>query len=170
MTQVIERIISGACVGADMGGLYAAEALGFPTGGWDWHHTDWLAERFGIRPAKEFKKMNVESHNRTMLNVLDSDCTIHCATSTEKVTNWPLHEWRKPYVEIRWDGYGKEDWPFEENMKKVREFMALMRYIQGAPLVINIAGDAKIHMESEVSEFLQVTWEPFVVRKETISV
>lgn len=162
MTQIIERIVSGACMGADMGGLYAAEDLGLPTGGWDWSHSEPLFQRFGIQDVNDFKRDGITSRNRTLINAIDSDCTIHCATSTEKVTNYPLDGWRKPYIEIRWDGYGSEDWPFEENMRKVREFMVAMHMIQGHPLRINIAGDAKHHMEAEVREFLSVTWEPFV--------
>lgn len=163
MNKIIEKIISGACIGADMAGLYAAEDMGIPTGGYNWNQdvrNGELKARFGINPAKDFPFL--DTNDRTTLNVIASDCTLHFAHAGEKVTLFPLERWRRPYMEIRMDDYSDPTWLEDSVIEETRDFLRLMRYIMRRPLIVNIAGNADTKMEPLVREFMCVMLEPLI--------
>lgn len=160
---MIEKIISGACPGADMAGLYAAEAMGIPTGGFNWNNdarNDALHDRFGIVAASNSDLL--DTSDRTQLNVIHSDCTLHFKHGGEAVTIYPLKQWRKPYHEILMMDYSNPTWMDEDVIRDCRQFILWMRAVMGRDLTINIAGNADTEMETLVKEFLEVMLEPLI--------
>lgn len=86
MTQVkIDKIISGGQTGADQGGLWAARALGIPTGGWAPH--GWLTENGPQRALLESFRLVEHSkgyRDRTIANLLYATATIIIADRLDR--------------------------------------------------------------------------------------
>ncbi len=131
---MIEKVISGGQVGADLGGLAAAHSLSIQTGGWV---PKGFKTKYGARP--ELSKLGLIEHTsdqyapRTFANVKDSDGTIRLAydfnSRGELLTLKAIDSYKKPHFDI--DLNDKEfvffvtDWIKDNNIK-----------------ILNIAGNA----------------------------
>ena len=160
--DVIEKVISGVCIGSDIAGVRAAKRLGIPTGGWNWSKSP--MPEYNVRGMEEHPFME---HDRTAANVLEAHVTIHIATESERVTLYPLAKFRKPFYEVRVYKHDGKWVVAEDAVYDLCEWLIMARMFFGHPLIINIAGDAKPAMEPLVEQFLTevltTLWEPAMV-------
>jgi len=106
---MLDKVISGAQTGADLGGLIAAKFHGIDTGGW---MTQGFRTQNGPKP-EYVQKFGIKQHcsasykDRTWENAADSDGTIRIAcyfgSSGEKCTLNGIKAYGKPHIDIQID-------------------------------------------------------------------
>jgi len=154
----IDKFISGAQVGADIAALRAVARRGYPTGGTmpkgfrtkDGPRPDW-AEEFGL----------AESHSpnyppRTWANVRDSDMTIRIAVDYnspgERLTATACRSTKRRMVDIPLYRHDADRLyvALEGHIGAAVFDIVRYRHLLKRPLVINIAGNARIDIEPAV--------------------
>lgn len=155
---MIEKVVSGGQIGADIAGLKAARVWGIQTGGFmprgfrtlQGRQPDY-SSRYGLKQTA-----TGEYPERTFLNVQVSDGTVRFAvnfdTRGERCTLKAITKFSKPYfdVQIRFDEWWPQHWcayppPGE-----------LAKWIETAGVkVLNVSGNAKLDIEPIVEEYLK---------------
>lgn len=104
---MIERIVSGAQTGADQGGLYAAQILDIPTGGYA--PRGWLTEQGPMRELMQsfgLVECKVGGYAvRTAMNVAESDGTVvfgKINSPGSKLTIGACVTSKKPCLVLEW--------------------------------------------------------------------
>ena len=139
---MISKIISGAQVGADRGGLDAAIALGVPIGGWA--PRGWLAEDGTIPEVYRAHMRETASKSypeRTRYNVRDSDATVifrRVDSDGSRLTEEFCERLRRPYLLLAGD---LVDDPERCAPKIVRFLNELNDYRNQDSVVLNVAGN-----------------------------
>jgi hypothetical protein len=146
---VIEKVISGGQVGADIAALRAASRLGIPTGGWC--PAGW---RTLAGPNKALRGLGLREHPspkyppRTFANVRDSDATIRIASTFdsagEKCTLRAIRQYGKPYHDIPL--FYRKGWRVSSNT--VRDARAFLE--EHDVRTLNVAGNASANLEVAV--------------------
>jgi Circularly permutated YpsA SLOG family len=149
---MIERVISGGQIGADIAGLRAAKALGIETGGYmplgwkakDGAHPEYYTE-FGMIEAPG------DYAYRTALNVLRSDGTIRFATNWksygEQATLREIEHYKKPYLDV-------DPSKLSENSALYEVHVAESWIIAANIKVLNVAGNGRKDIEEFVTMFM----------------
>lgn len=144
---MIEKIISGGQIGADLAALIAGKMLNIPTGGW-------MPKGFKTKKGNKpnyLEEFGVQEHTsskyspRTYSNVRDSDATIRFAnnfnSAGEICTLKAINYYNKPYMDILVSNppSHKEvaDWIVQNNIK-----------------TLNVAGNADEDIEEFVCNYL----------------
>lgn len=147
---MIEKVISGGQIGADVGALRAAKKAGIATGGW---MPKGFRTNDGPRPgyARMYGIVETDGDNypkRTYLNVRDADATFRLAynftSPGERLTLRYVRELDRPHLDIpierariwrspRWAA----EWLIKHNVK-----------------TLNVAGNADQFIESIVENYL----------------
>lgn len=155
---MLEKVISGAQVGADIAGLRAAHKLGIPTGGFV---TKGARTLFGPLPQEEIDKYClVETaaggySDRTFKNVESSDMTIRFAynfySPGEKCTLRAIMKYDKPFFDVTLfihEGMvlrrESTDTMIADALRQIRRFDVK---------VLNIAGNGNQAIEDYVEHF-----------------
>lgn len=152
----LEKIISGAQIGADIAGLRAAKKLGIETGGWI---PKGFKTLLGSKPEykKEFGLMECGSENykdRTFANVLDSDATVRFAynfeSPGERCTIKAVRKYLRPCFDVHLYSTSRGwEWSVDDG---IPEFLAFLGEYE--PEVLNIAGNANAAIEPVVEQYL----------------
>lgn len=156
---MIEKIISGGQVGADIAALRAGRVLNLRTGGWmplgfrtlDGDKPEY-AEEFGMQ-----ENQSPKYNDRTFLNVRDADVTVRFALNFdspgERCTMKAIRTYGKPYYDVpifdRGDFWGTNYVPSR---------LALDLY-EDKVKVLNVAGNANSGIENFVELYLIETVE-----------
>jgi len=149
---VIEKVISGGQIGADIAALRAARKLDVPTGGY--MPLGWLTIK-GPRPEYEPWYGMVEASVpgypfRTMMNVRESDGTLRFATSWdsrgELATLREIRKYRKPHYDI----HPSYITTMDEQLSAVRQWIS-----DHDIKILNVSGNATIGIEPFVEEFIE---------------
>lgn len=149
---MIERVISGGQVGADIAGLRAAKKLGIPTSGYapvGWSTTRGpqpeLLKSFGLveAPTKGYPQ-------RTRLNVKNSDCTLRFAfnwdSGGERCTMREILRYKKPFFDI-----GIDEDELYPHPRMVAHFL-----FNNKIKILNVAGNAATRIEPLVEQYMIV--------------
>jgi hypothetical protein len=154
LEQMVEKIISGGQVGADIAALRVAKRLGIPTGGLATKDFRILG---GTNPelGTEYNLVELESITyppRTYANVETSDGTMRFAysflTAGERCTMKAINKFRKPYFDV---GVSRQVLsPY------IGEIEAARAWIEDNHIrILNVAGNAVPGIEPFVEEFLE---------------
>jgi Circularly permutated YpsA SLOG family len=160
---MLDKIISGGQTGADQGGLYIAQALGIPTGGYMPHgfRTDSgpnpeLAHRFGL----------IETHSthypaRTRANVIMSDGTLIFGRPSpgSKLTYNLCLQYKKPSYVVLWP-INISAWPNIGSL--IESFTAWLESNQIK--ILNVAGNRESQNPGifrAIQTFLQQALDPY---------
>lgn len=152
---MLDKVISGGQIGADIAGLSAAKRLGIATGGTA--PKGWMTLKGPQEQALRFYGLVECSEKgypaRTMRNVRNSDATIRIAldfnTPGEACTLRYITKYKKPYFDVRLDPIGYEDYQFTPLSQELAHWI-----ISNGFNVINIAGNAKSYIEPSVEHYL----------------
>lgn len=157
---MLEKVISGAQTGADLGGLLAARLFGIKTGGWmpkgfrnlNGNHPEY-AELFGIT-----EHMDSGYKARTWANAGDSDATLRIAcnfsTAGEICTLNGIRHHNKPWFDVEIN----QDKPIV-HAAKIHEFVRFLEKYEVKTL--NVAGNSHKTwkgMQSVTVQFLSGTF------------
>lgn len=142
----LKRVVSGGQTGSDQGGLFAAKANGFETGGFAPQGFRTLAGNNPTLLRDEFGLEETSQRNyqvRTALNVKASDATIRLATNYnspgELCTLRAITQYKKPFLDIDLNLVHKHgDNEYIQN--KVNESLQFL--ITHQVEILNIAGNA----------------------------
>lgn len=150
---MIEKVISGGQIGADVAGLDAAECSGIPTGGHmpkGFRTIDGpapqIAERYGLEEAA-----TSDYPSRTRLNVLNSDGTIRLAL------NWSSPGERRTLAEIKCAGKPHFDVDLDGliGVKLEEKVSDAKAWVSEHDIrVLNVAGNARADIEPTVWLFI----------------
>jgi hypothetical protein len=147
----VEKVISGAQIGADIAGLRAAKRVELETGGWmprgfiarDGPHPEY-ADQYGIKEHASSKYPP-----RTEQNVFDADATVRFATNFQSAgeicTLNAIKRYEKPYLDVPIRGW---------ILMHPDQFMLWLALEEVR--VLNVAGNALPWIEPLVEEFLVV--------------
>jgi hypothetical protein len=143
----LEKVISGGQIGADIAGLRAAQRAGIPTGG---YMPLGFVTLFGLRPeyASEYGMQECPINgyrHRTFENVRHSDGTLRIAyrfnSAGEICTMQAIRQIDKPWLDV------SPSCPV-----KPRAVASWLQYY--GIRVLNVAGNADIHLEPFVETYL----------------
>lgn len=150
---LITKIISGGQIGADIGALRAAVALGIETGGWmpqgfktlEGDHPEY-AEAYGMQ-----EHMCLGYPPRTRQNVLESDATLRIAynfdSPGERCTLNAIREFSRPHTDVR----------VEEGQGRLGTgaLYLVQAWLQNYEIsVLNVAGNARSELEFITEDFI----------------
>lgn len=156
---MVEKVISGGQIGADIAALRVAKRLGIETGGFA---TRGFRTKKGKAPELGSKYGLVELDSvlypqRTYANVEVSDGTMRFAysflTAGERCTMKAINKFHKPFYDV--DVGKQQPFPTTSDIK-----WAAMWIVQNDIKVLNVAGNAVPEIERFVEEFLERCLEP----------
>lgn len=160
--MILEQVISGGQIGADIAALKAAKQFGIKTGGWapkDFRTRD------GNNPALGTVYGLNEHHSilyppRTDANVVMADGTIRFAhdfnSPGERCTFKALARWQQPFIDIELRGNSLTGW----HCSDARAFWWAANWIVDNNIkILNVAGNADPSIESFVEEYLTDMFE-----------
>ena len=181
-TELITQVISGMQSGADIAGLYAAEALGIPTGGngTKGHISEAgktpkermeLAERFNIQEGE-----STSLPERTMKNVDDAGATIafrtQPSTGTDKTIGYAqTGRWQRGNSKegIYNDGY-RPVLVLNTTNSTAKNIKLIKDFITQNPGVINIAGSRESSVsgsQKQIQKVLEIAFKELKQVKKT---
>jgi len=172
--SIITKVISGMQSGADVAGLYAAEALGISTGG---NGTKGHISEAGKTPKERTelaKRFNIEEGQstslpqRTMKNVVDSNATIafrtQASVGTDKTIGFAqTGKWSKGNTKegIYNDGY-KPVLVLNSTNSSAKNIKLIKDFIKQNPGVVNIAGSRESSVpgsQKQIQKLLEISFK-----------
>lgn len=151
---MIEKIISGGQIGADIAALRAAKKCGIETGGW---LPKFCTTKDGLRPEylTDFSMLEHSSSGykpRTFANVRDSDATMRFAhyfgSAGERCTLKAIEKYKKPVLDVFLVKYDRM-WTSTITASEAANW--LDKY---SIKVLNVAGNADRSIEFFVEDFI----------------
>lgn len=152
---MIEKVISGGQIGADIAGLRAAKAAGIKTGGFAPRcFKTLIGPNLNLRTEYGLVQCDQDDYpHRTRMNVFHSDCTIRFAINWnspgELATIREIKRFNKPYYDVSLLGW-------EEAQVAIPEPQYIAEWLKKIDArVVNIAGNALVSIELTVEFFLR---------------
>jgi hypothetical protein len=157
--ELLETVISGGQVGADIAALRAAVACGLATGGYaprGWRTAQGPKPELGhIYHLSEHKSTSYPP--RTRANVRDSDATIRLAlnfdSAGEKCTLKAIHQYQRPYFDVKMRPASR-GFAFDAEPQAVAVWLRFHEV-----RTLNVAGNALPPIEGSVQKFLETVFK-----------